>query len=168
MATEAMANLIARTLPISQLQRLEFLVGEFSGMETLYPPDGATVHFLANVVGTWETCERFVKIDFFADIPNVGRETFRAMITFSETLDQYRMWIFAASQEEPIHMTGTFEEDQLIFLGDPTPMVWGMQRLRYVFTPQPDGSIELLGERWEPDGYAKYCTVTFRRVEPTP
>lgn len=124
------------------------------------------MQFLANVVGQWETCERFVKIDFYADIPGIGPETFRAMLTFSESTDRYRMWVFAASQEEPVHLVGNFDGDRIAFVSDPTPMVWGMQRLRYTFNPLSDGSIELLGERWEPDGYAKYCTVTFRRNEP--
>ncbi|MGV3618960.1 MAG: hypothetical protein ACO1SV_26840 [Fimbriimonas sp.] len=160
-----MSNLITRHLPIAELHRLEFMVGEFTGTETLYPPEGAPVQFAAHVSGQWEACERFVKIDFFADIPGVGPETFRSMITYGDSRRAYRMWIFAASQEEPIHMTGNFDGDRLIFLGDPTPMVWGMQRLRYSFLPGADGSIELLGERWEPDGYAKYCSVTFRRNE---
>ena len=85
------------------------------------------------------------------------------MLTYSESKSLYRMWVYAASQEDPIHMAGQFEDDRLVFISDPTNMVWGMQRLRYAFTPHPDGAIELLGERWEPDGYAKYCTVVFRR-----
>ena len=139
------------------------MVGDFVGEETLYPPDGAPVNFTATVVGQWETCERFVMVDFFAEIPGVGTETFRAMLTYSESKSLYRMWVYAASQEDPIHMAGQFEDDRLVFISDPTNMVWGMQRLRYAFTPHPDGAIELLGERWEPDGYAKYCTVVFRR-----
>jgi hypothetical protein len=158
-----MANIIAPSIPTQQLRQLEFIIGDFVGTETLYPPESSPVHFTAHVSGQWEVCERFVKIDFFADIPGVGVETFRAMITYSEAKSAYRLWVFAASQEEPVHMEGGFEADRLIFVSDPTPMVWGMQRLRYTFTPHADGSIELLGERWEPDGYAKYCTVTFRR-----
>ena len=160
-----MSDPIARSLPTNHLQRLEFMVGEFTGIETLYPPEGGPVHFTAYVVGRWEACDRFVEVDFYADIPGVGRESFRAMITYSGSHQAYRMWIYAASQEDPVHMVGQFEGDVLIFISDPTNMIWGMQRLRYAFTPHEDGSIELLGERWEPDGYAKYCTVTFRRAE---
>jgi hypothetical protein len=157
-----MSNSISRTLPTEHLRRLDFLLGESSGLETLYPPEGPPVQFNAYVTGSWETCERYVKIDFYAEIPGIGVETFRAMITYSETQQCYRFWCFAASQEEPVHFRGHFNGDELIFISDPTPMVWGMQRLRYTFSPKSDSSVELLGERWEPDGYAKYCSVVFR------
>ena len=156
---------ISFSIPIERLRSLEFLLGESVGLETLYPPEGAPVQFQAFVNGSWESCERFIKIDFFGDIPGVGPETFRAMITYSEKMGCYRMWAFAATQEEPMHMCGDFEGESLVFVGDPTPMLWGFQRLRFRFDPNPDGSIEFLGERWEPDGYAKYCSVVFRPTE---
>lgn len=157
-----MSTRISRTIPIAQLTKLHFLIGESSGIETLYPPERGPLQFQAFVTGAWETCERFVKLDYFAEIPEVGIETFRALITYSETQSCYRMWAFASSQEEPIHMKGDFQGSDLVFVSDPTPMIWGMQRLRFSFRPTFDGSVELLGERWEPDGYAKYCSVVFR------
>jgi len=158
-----MANLIARNLPTEQLVKLNFLLGEFVGEQTLYPPGGSPVRYPAHVNGSWEACERFVTFDFYADIPGYGTETFRAMITFSESTSSYRMWVFAASQEEPLYLRGNFDElGRLIFVSEPTQMVWGTERLRYTFSPHGDGSTELLGERWEPDGYATYCSVVFR------
>ncbi len=157
-----MSSSISRALPIEQLRKLQFLLGESTGTETLYPPESGPVSFKAFVSGSWETCERFIKIDFYGDIPGYGVETFTALLTYSESKQCYRMWAFASSQEEPLHMTGNFHGGSLVFVGDPTVMVWGMQRLRYTFTPQDGGGVELLGERWEPDGYAKYCSVVFR------
>jgi len=142
---------------------LQFLIGEFSGLETLYPPESSPVQFLAFLTGQWETCDRFIKLDFYAEIPKFGIESFHGLITYSESRETYRMWLFAASQEEPLHMMGDFEDEETIrFVGDPTPMTWGMQRLRFTFRPLQEGGYELLGERWEPDGYAKYCSVTYR------
>jgi len=156
-----MSTSISRSLPTDQLRRLQFLLGESTGLETLYPPDSAPVSFRAYVSGTWESCERFFKIEFYGDIPGFGAETFTALITYSEPKHCYRMWVFAASQEDPVHMTGNFTENRIVFVSDPTNMVWGMQRLRFTFT-HLDSGVELLGERWEPDGYAKYCSVVFR------
>lgn len=161
----AMAQPISSTIPVRQLRRLEFLLGESNGLQTLYPPEAPPVQFEAYVVGSWEHCERFIKLDFFADIPGMGPETFRALITYSEKMDCYRMWAFSSSQEEPIHMTGEFVADQLIFVSDPTKMIWGLQRLRYTFVPGSDDSVQMLGERWEPDGYAKYCSVVYRPTD---
>jgi hypothetical protein len=162
MANQAMAQPISFALPLAKLKDLEFLIGESSGLETIYPPGSTPVQFKASLVGCWESCERFFKLDFFGDIPGIGVETFRALITYSESKECYRMWAFAASQEEPMHFLGNFEDGALIFLGDPSPMVWGLQRLRFTIKHCSDGSIDLLGERWEPDGYAKYCSALFR------
>jgi hypothetical protein len=157
-----MSTSISRSLPIDQLRKLQFLLGESSGLETLYPPEQPPVQFKAYVSGSWETCERFVKFDFVGEIPGIGVESFNALITYSESQHCYRMWAFAASQEEPLYLTGQFHGTSLVFISAPTPMVWGMQRLRYSFFPADDGSVELLGERWDLDGYAKYCAVVFR------
>jgi hypothetical protein len=152
-------------VPLEQLHKLEFLLGETEGLETLYPPEGSPVQFKAVVVGAWESCERFVRLDFYADIPGIGVESFRAMITYSTVLSCYRMWAFASSQEEPMHLTGNFEGHGLVLVSDPTPMYWGLQRIRFTISPLADDTIELLGERWEPDGYKKYCSVVFRHSE---
>ena len=160
-----MATPISSAIPAEQLQRLEFMLGESSGLETLYPPEAPPVQFQAHIVGSWEHCERFIKLDFYAEIPGLGPETFRALITFSSTMECYRMWAFSSSQEEPIHMTGDFSGLDLVFVSDPTKMIWGLQRLRYTVAPQRDGSVQMLGERWEPDGYAKYCSVVYRPTD---
>ncbi|HSI72536.1 MAG TPA: hypothetical protein VK934_05125 [Fimbriimonas sp.] len=160
-----MALRIPSTIPASQLRRLEFLLGESCGLQTLYPPEGSPVQFTAHINGSWETCERFIKLDFFAEIPGLGAETFRALITYSDKLECYRLWAFASSQEEPVHMTGEFNGRKLVFVSDPTNMIWGLQRLRYTFTALRDGAVEMLGERWEPDGYAKYCSIVYRPTD---
>lgn len=141
------------------------MLGESSGLQTLYPPDGSPVQFQAHVIGSWEHCERFIKLDYFADMPGLGPESFRAMITYSDSMECYRMWAFTSSQEEPMYLAGDFVDDAIVFVSDPTKMIWGLQRLRYTISPHQDGAIELLGERWEPDGYAKYCSVIYRPTD---
>ncbi len=148
----AMALPIPKSLPVEQLRKLQFLLGEAVGLETLYPPGLPPVTFQAHITGAWEACERFIQLDFYGEVPGYGAESFRALITYSQSKESYRMWAFAASQEEPLHMEGNFQGETLIFVSDPTQMIWGMQRLRYTFTPHPGGNVELLGERWEPDG----------------
>lgn len=153
---------ISRSIPGEQLRRLGFLIGECQGLETLYPPEEPPVQFTAFVSGAWEACERYLKIDFFAEIPRFGVESVRALITYSEGLSRYRMWVFSTTHEEPIYFTGDFDCGRLVFVSDPTQMVWGLQRLRYTFTPLEDQAVQMLGERWEPDGYAKLSSVVFR------
>ena len=160
-----MAERILNTIPTDKLRKLDFMLGECGGAETLYPPGREPVHFEGHVAGSREDCERFLRIEFFADIPDIGIETFLALITYSERMHCYRLWIYAASQEEPLHMTGNFEGDSLVMVSDPSPMVWGLQRMRSTFTPLPDGGFKYMADLWEPDGYAKYCAAMFRRLD---
>jgi len=154
---------VSSDLPIRHLRRLEFLVGDFRGVETLYPPEREPVRFVAHLTGRWETCERFIRMDFYANIPGVCVETFHAMITYTPSRGSYRMWIYAASQEEPVHAPGDFDGEKLVFLSDPTAMMWGMQRIRFTLTPCADG-FDLFSERWEPDGFVPYCEARFETI----
>ena len=156
-----MAERILSTIPTEQLRALDFLLGESRGHEVLYPPGQPPVEFEANVTAAREDCERFLRIEFYAEIPGLGIESFLSLITYSERMHCYRLWAYASSQEEPLHMTGNFEGDDLVFVSDPSPMIWGLQRMRSTFTPLSDGSIEYHAELWEPEGYVKYCSVVF-------
>jgi hypothetical protein len=157
-----MALPISASIPVEHLRRLEFLLGEFSGLETLYPPARPPIQFQAHITGAWESCERFLMLSFFGEVPNYGPESFRMLVTYSVAHGCYRAWLFTASQEEPTHLSGDFDGVGLVLVSDPTDMDGGLQRLRYIITPRLDGTVEVRGDRWEPDGYAKYCTVSFR------
>src|SRR4051812_23817512 len=106
-----MSNLISRSIPTDRLKTLEFLLGEGSGWETLYPPGQPPVQFTASFTASRENCERFLKVDFFCDIPGIGIESFLALLTWSSAKDCYRMWIFSATNEEPMEMAGNFQGD---------------------------------------------------------
>jgi hypothetical protein len=151
------------TIPTDKLRQLDFLLGNSRGHETLYPPGQPPVEFEAHVSCSREECERFLRCEFYAEIPNLGVESFLALITYSEKMHCYRMWAFASSQEDPMHMTGHFEDDKLVFVSDPSSMIWGLQRMRSTFTPLQDGSVDYQAELWEPEGYVRYCTVIFHK-----
>lgn len=147
--------------PTEHLLRLDFLLGDGQGFETLYPPDGDPISFEASVSGSFETCDRFLRLDYFASIPTIGVETLRALITYSETRECYRCWIFSVISEEPAHFEGHLEGDSLVLYSDPIPMPWGLQRLRSTFTPLREGGYSYVSERWEPEGWVPYCSVNF-------
>jgi hypothetical protein len=161
-----MAKIKRNVIPGEQLRRLDFLLGESGGVETMYLPGQPPVQFRASIFGSREACDRFLRVEFYGEIPGFGPESFQALITYSETLFAYRMWLFSSVQETPAHLTGNFNDDgQLVLLSDPTAMPWGPERLRYTISPLSDGSVEVLGELWQLDGYAKYCSVIFRPEE---
>jgi hypothetical protein len=156
-----MPDLFTRTIPVVQLRRLDFLLGESTGIQILHPPGLPTVQCPAIYSGTREDCERFLKIDFFCEMPGFGIDTYRALTTWSDKQQCYRTWVFCASKEEPMYMEGNLEDDRLVMVSDPWPMPWGLQRVRSVFTPLEDGGMRYVADFWQPEGYHTYCTITF-------
>jgi hypothetical protein len=156
-----MENATMIAIPQRALRRLEFLAGEYQGTQTLYPPGGKRVSYDAQCTVSREACERFVKIEFFAEVPQLGIESFTAFLTYSTRKDCYEMWLFSSSAEEPLHMSGDFDGRQLVMISDPWSMPWGLQRLRGTYTPHADGCFEYLAELWDPDGYTKFRRTVF-------
>jgi hypothetical protein len=158
-----MESLTMLAIPQRQLRRLEFLVGDFSGEQTLFPPDGGRVDYRVHFSGSREVCDRFTKLEFYADIPTYGIESFTALLTYSHNKEAYESWLFSSSSEEPLHMSGNFKGDQLVLVSDPWSMPWGLQRLRGTFTPYENGDFRYESELWEPDGYVPFRTGTYHR-----
>ncbi|HVT10904.1 MAG TPA: hypothetical protein VHE55_01450 [Fimbriimonadaceae bacterium] len=158
-----MENASVLAIPQTALQRLEFLAGEYSGRQILYPPGGKSVSYDAYCTISREACERFVKVEFYAEIPEIGIESFTAFVTFSPRRGTYQMWLFSSSAEEPLHMTGDFRGRDLVLISEPWAMPWGLQRLRGTFTPRGNGDFEYLTELWTPDGYTRFRHSVFHR-----
>lgn len=159
-----MSNLISKSIPTVELRALDFLLGEGSGLETLYPPGQPAVQFTAFYTASREECERFLKVDFFCEIPGIGIESFLALLTWSKAKNCYRMWIFSTANEEPMEMAGNFQGNELVMVSDPWNMPWGLQKMRSTFSAHESGGFTYLAELWEPDGYSKYCSATFNLI----
>ena len=149
-------------IPRSALLRLEVFAGEYDGLQTLYPPGGQVVSFDAFCSVTREACDRFVKVEFYAEVPGLGIESSTAIATYSSSKRCYQMWLFSSLSEEPLYMTGNFNGSQLTMISEPWSMPWGLQRLRGTFTPRPDGSFDFLSELWELDGYVMFRSTHFK------
>lgn len=158
--------LVAATpeIPRAALRKLEFLIGEGAGIQTLYPPEGAPIRYPAAYTGSCEACERFLQLAFFAELPDGSVESGTTLITFHSKNRQYEMWVFTSLAEEPLHLHGNFQSGSLVLLAErPWEMPWGLQRIRYTLTPHPDGSFETLIELWEPDGYTPFRSAVYCR-----
>jgi len=158
-----MVNTAMMAIPQTALRKLDFLVGEYSGTQMLFPPDGKARSYEVSCCISREACERFVKVEFFADVPEFGVESHTGLLTFNAAKNLYQMWLFSSHAEEPMVMTGDFREHQLVMVSEPWLMPWGLQRIRGVITPFVDGSFEFVTELWAPDGYTKFRHTLFRR-----
>lgn len=151
-------------IPQRALRRLEFLSGEYTGVQTLHPPGGKRVSYDAFCTISREVCERFIKIEFAAEVPEMGIESFTAFLTYSASKNCYQMWQFSSMSDEPLHMSGRFVDEQLVMVSDPWPMPWGLQRLRGTFTRHAGDCFEYVCELWEPDGYTTFRRTVFERL----
>ena len=148
-------------LPIEELRRLDFLIGESCGQGVLCPPGRLPVPFTGYMTVEREHCERFLRMDFFGQIPILGVESVHSLITYSRRMECYRMWCFATSQEDPMLMKGSFEGSKLTFVSDPMEMVWGIERMRCCFTELDEGVVDYSSELWTIDGYQPYSRATY-------
>lgn len=162
-----MQNDVAAAFPREALQRLEFLVGDFAGEQTLFAPGEVVKRYNAVFRGRREACERFLEIDFFAEIPDIGMHSYSAFLTFSSSRLQYEMWLFSSTSEEPLHMVGDFDtRGRLVMVSDPWMMQWGLQRLRGTYIPEVEGRFDATIEIWEPDGYVLLRSTSFVAQSP--
>src|SRR5438094_246996 len=126
-------------LPVLQLQQLDFLLGDGEGVETLYQPEGEVMHFKAFVSGSRESCDRYVRVDYFADMPTLGIDTYRLLLTYSEADGCFRSWAFSTRALEPAVFSGNFVDGSLVMLSEPFRMPYGLQRMRQSFSPIASG-----------------------------
>jgi len=86
----------------------------------------------------------------------LGAESVHSLITYCRKEGCYKMWSFAASQEEPAEFHGEFRDGKLVFVSNPTDMLWGIQRVRVTFEPISDGVVNYSGDLWTMEGYIPY------------
>lgn len=148
-------------LPIEELRKLDFLIGDSSGQGVLCAPGRLPVPYTGYMHVEREQCERFLRMEFYGQIPILGTESIHSLVTYSRKLECYRMWSFAASQEEPMLMRGEFDGSRLVFVSDPVEMVWGIERMRCSFAALGEGTVDHCAELWTIDGYQPYFRATY-------
>jgi len=122
---------------------------------------GEPVQFRGYMSASREACERFIRIEFFGDVPNLGIESIHALLTYSSRQEAYKMWCFTTSQETPLVLTGNFEGETLVLISEPADMIWGLQKMRIKYRPLGEGAVECMAELWTIDGFVPYFFTTF-------
>ncbi len=156
-----MADVSRIEFPIVHLQQLDFLLGDGAGVVSRYEAGEASAHFKGFVSGSRESCDRYVRVDYFADVPTWGVDTHRSLFTYSPGSGCYKCWSFSTESAEPAIFTGQFDQGSLIMISEPYETPQGLQRLRQSFTPLASGGYFYLRERWNLEGWTKHCSVTF-------
>lgn len=153
---------ISNAMPVEEMGRLDFLVGEFLSLQTLRPAGGQPpVQYECVMRGSRETCDRYLKAEFFSDPPGLGVESATFLHGYHKGREQYELYGFLSSCEEPMRLEGHWEGRDLVLVSSPVAGVLGLQRFRQVYTPVADDCWDFVQERWEPHGYVKYISGRF-------
>lgn len=152
--------------PAAELHLLDFLVGECSGPATVFPPGQDPIQFIGNFNATRESCDRYLRIEFYADVPILGRESAHVLMTYADECSCYKMWIFSSMREEPTVLYGEFRDDVLTFVGEPSKTIWGMQRMRCSLRRVADGVVDYCSEFWTIDGFVPYFRAQYSLLPP--
>jgi hypothetical protein len=131
----------------------------------MYPPDQPPIRFEVHSEADWETSDRFIRFELFCRASTSIFESMLGMIGYDPERNLYRMWTFSRSQAEPMYLAGGFDENRLIVVSEPSPMIWGIQRLRYTITPLEESGFDILGEYWTLEGWERYSTARMKRVD---
>lgn len=138
-------------------------MGEFEGVQVLYPLDQPPIRFENHSEGSWEASDRYIRIELFSRASTSLYDNLLALIGYDERQEMYRMWFFARSLTEPMYLTGNFVDGSLIMVSEPSPMASGVQKLRYSFTAFGDDEYDILGEIWTLDGWQRYSCSRMQR-----
>ena len=157
-----MQTWISTHLPKEELKRLEFLVGEFSSWQTLWPANGKpSVQFRSVVRSYREGCDRFLRMEQFSDVPGIGQVSSTALYTFNRRDATYESYGFSSAHEEALRFKGNWEADRLVLTSNPVSGYGGLERFRHILIPHDRDRWDFIEERWELNGYVRHASGTF-------
>jgi len=157
-----MKTWISKHLPREQLQKLDFMVGEFSSWHTLWPaPDRPAVQYRSVLNASREGCDRFLRTEQFSDVPGIGLVSSTWLYTYDPKSDVYRAYGFSSAYEDAVQFEGTWDGDALVMLSSPVNGYCGLQRYRHTITPRGDSSWDFLEERWDLAGFILHASGTY-------
>ena len=157
-----MQTWISKHLPKEELKRLDFLVGDFSSWQTLWPAlDRPPVQYRSVVRAYREGCDRFLRMEQFSDVPGLGLVSSTVLYTFNRRDAAYEAYGFSSAYEEALRFKGHWEANRLILTSNPTSGYAGLQRFRHTLVPRGEDRWDFLEERWELNGYVKHLEGSY-------
>jgi hypothetical protein len=157
-----MQTWIGKQAPREELKRLDFMVGEFSSWQTLWPTNKRPpVQYRSVVSAHREGCDRFLRLEQFSDVPGIGLVSSTALYTYNRRDAAYEAYGFCSALEEPLRFRGNWEGNRLVMVSNPVAGYGGLERFRQTLTPRGAERWDFLEERWEPEGYVKHILGTY-------
>jgi hypothetical protein len=157
-----MQTWISNQLPREELKTLDFLVGEFSSWQTLWPANGRpTVQYRSVVRSFREGCDRFLRLEQYADVPHLGLVSSTLLYTFNRREAAYESYGFSSAHEEALRFRGGWEAGRLILTSNPICGYGGLERYRHTIFPKSAERWDFLEERWDLHGFVRHISGTY-------
>ena len=158
-----MQTWIDENMPKKEIKKLDFLVGEFTSWQTLFPTTGAPpVQYRSVVRAEREGCDRFLRLEQFSDVPGIGLISTTALYSYNRRENLYECYGFSSAHEEPLRMRGGWQEDKLILVSEPVSGYSGLDRIRHTLIPKGEECWEFQEDRWNLSGFAKHVVGTYQ------
>lgn len=153
---------ISKSLPKAEMARMEFLVGEFTSLQTLHPADGQPpVQYRSVLQAYREGCDRFLRMEQFADVPSIGLVSCTTLLSYNSRERRYESYGFSSAYEQPLVMHGNWLNGELTMVSKPVSGYGGLARLRQTYKPVGEDRWEMLEERWDLCGFVKHVQGTY-------
>ena len=149
-------------LPREELRRLEFMVGEFTSWQTMFPDSDRTpVQYRSVLRAHREGCDRFLRMEQFSDVPGIGLVSTTSLFSFNSRDGVYQCYGFCSAHEEPLRYLGRWEAGRLIMISNPVAGYSGLNRFRQTITPKGQDRWDFLQERWDLTGFVKHVAGSY-------
>jgi hypothetical protein len=157
-----MQTWIDSNMPKQEIQKLDFMVGEFTSWQTLFPTTGAApVQYRSVVRAEREGCDRFLRLEQFSDVPGIGFVSTTALYGYNRRENVYECYGFSSAHEEPLRLRGHWQEGHLVLVSEPVSGYSGLDRIRQTLSPKGEERWDFLEERWNLSGFAKHVVGTY-------
>jgi hypothetical protein len=107
----------------AELDKLDFLTGEFTQIDTVTGPTGEKTEVKDNKSSVkWSLGKRYIHAEYFGDMPGMGKFEGLMMISWNELISKYEGTWFDSTGGWHIKASGTFENDTLVLTSEAEEM----------------------------------------------
>lgn len=144
---------VLQAAPNSDVQKLAFLIGDWTSVETAHMPGREPITFELTGKNRWTLGGDYVKIEESFEIS--GRKFYNLqLMTFDSSAKAYKMWWFSSGSAKPTEFTGEFQQGKLVFTAANPPY-----RITYVMNgaEEVNATLEIMnGDKYQLRTEAKY------------
>jgi hypothetical protein len=145
--------------PSPEMERLAWLIGEWSSVERSTAPGRDPVDFTLDGKNEWSLGGAAIRIEETLHLPGGTKSYNLIIIRWDAQAKNYRMSLYVSAAPNAREFTGSIESNNLIFVHTPEPGKGSPLRITYApkNATECDALLEVkVGDNWEVRTVAKY------------